>query len=82
MRLFLAVAVLVLALVAYTEAQDATFQEHVTKIGQQLTEAGKNFAERAHGVIEDIGNSEVVVSGRNWLSGVVDKMRERFANTQ
>uniref|UniRef100_A0A8C5ELV8 Apolipoprotein C-I-like n=1 Tax=Gouania willdenowi TaxID=441366 RepID=A0A8C5ELV8_GOUWI len=35
MRLYLAVAVLVLALVAYTEAQDATMEEKMTQFGDQ-----------------------------------------------
>uniref|UniRef100_A0AAX7TLH7 Uncharacterized protein n=1 Tax=Astatotilapia calliptera TaxID=8154 RepID=A0AAX7TLH7_ASTCA len=66
MRLYLAVAVLMLAFVAYTEAQDDTsFTDKFDRFGQKLTEIGQSLAEKTKNAFDDIHNSEFGTSTRN-----------------
>ncbi|KAF6716602.1 Apolipoprotein C-I [Oryzias melastigma] len=76
MKLYLAVAVLMLAFVAYTEAQeaDATY----TKIRDQLTEFGKTFAEKAKTTFDTIQTSEFAETTRNWFTSTFDKLKTKF----
>uniref|UniRef100_A0A671WK28 Apolipoprotein C-I-like n=1 Tax=Sparus aurata TaxID=8175 RepID=A0A671WK28_SPAAU len=64
MRLFLAVAVLMLAFIAYTEAQEETTEQTFAKFGEQMTEMGKDLAEKAKTTFENINNSEFAVTSR------------------
>ncbi|XP_014876012.1 apolipoprotein C-I [Poecilia latipinna] len=68
MRLYLAAAVLLLALVAYTEAQDDSLAEKFSNFGDQITEFGKNVAEKAKTHFDTIATSEFAENTRNWFS--------------
>ncbi|XP_008429390.1 apolipoprotein C-I [Poecilia reticulata] len=76
MRLYLAAAVLLLALVAYTEAQD-DFAERFSNFGDQLTEFGKNVAEKAKTHYDTISTSEFAVSTRNWFTEQFQKIKTK-----
>ncbi|XP_041649655.1 apolipoprotein C-I [Cheilinus undulatus] len=76
MRLFLAVAVLMLAFIAYTEAQEETFEEKMTNFGNQMTEFFRGVVERANAGIEDMKNSQAVTDARSWA----EKLSERLMN--
>ncbi|XP_028327058.1 apolipoprotein C-I [Gouania willdenowi] len=78
MRLYLAVAVLVLALVAYTEAQDATMEEKMTQFGDQVTQLGKDFAEKAKNTFENIHNSETAENIRKWFNEQMEKVKKNL----
>ncbi|XP_026040287.1 apolipoprotein C-I [Astatotilapia calliptera] len=79
MRLYLAVAVLMLAFVAYTEAQDDTsFTDKFDRFGQKLTEIGQSLAEKTKNAFDDIHNSEFGTSTRNWFSDAFEKMKAKF----
>ncbi|KAF7226887.1 apolipoprotein C-I [Nothobranchius furzeri] len=75
MKLYLAVAVLMLAFVAYTEAQDATgfadFQE-------KITDFGKTFAENAKTHFETIKNSEFAQNTQNWFTEQFQKLKDQL----
>ncbi|XP_036928817.1 apolipoprotein C-I isoform X3 [Acanthopagrus latus] len=77
MRLFLAVAVLMLAFIAYTEAQEETAEQKLAKFGKQMTEMGKNLAEKAKNTFENINNSEFAVTSRNWFTEQLEKLKTR-----
>uniref|UniRef100_UPI0037E96590 apolipoprotein C-I n=1 Tax=Semicossyphus pulcher TaxID=241346 RepID=UPI0037E96590 len=78
MRLFLAVAVLMLAFVAYTDAQDEdTIEQKFTKFGERVTEISKSLAERAKTAFTEAHNSEFAESTRNWFSQLVDRARTK-----
>uniref|UniRef100_A0A087XQE1 Apolipoprotein C-I n=1 Tax=Poecilia formosa TaxID=48698 RepID=A0A087XQE1_POEFO len=68
MRLYLAAAVLLLALVAYTdclsEAQDDSLAEKFSNFGDQITEFGKNVAEKAKTHFDTIATSEFAENTR------------------
>merc|ERR1711980_37832 len=78
MRLFLAVAVLMLAFVACTEAEEETVEQKLAKFGQRLTEMGETLAEKAKHTLEKIQNNEFTVMSRNWLKEKLDKMKTQF----
>ncbi|XP_030250215.1 apolipoprotein C-I [Sparus aurata] len=77
MRLFLAVAVLMLAFIAYTEAQEETTEQTFAKFGEQMTEMGKDLAEKAKTTFENINNSEFAVTSRNWFTQQLEKLKNR-----
>ncbi|KAL7394301.1 hypothetical protein ABVT39_023839 [Epinephelus coioides] len=58
MRLYLAIAVLMLALVAYTEAQEETFEQKFAKFTEQVTQVGQNLGERLKTGFDDIQTSD------------------------
>ncbi|XP_070823437.1 apolipoprotein C-I [Chaetodon trifascialis] len=80
MRLLLAVAVLVLAFVAYTEAQEDTVEGRITKFGHQVTEMGSNLLERGKEVLERARNSEVATASKQFFQSGWEKLRETWAD--
>ncbi|XP_040923806.1 apolipoprotein C-I [Betta splendens] len=76
MRLYLAVAVLMLAFVAYTEAQDQTV-EKMTRITDQLSEIGRNLADNARTTFEKIQNSPFAQNAKTWLDEQIDKLKQK-----
>ncbi|XP_075965749.1 apolipoprotein C-I [Anarhichas minor] len=83
MKLYLAVAVLMLAFVAYTEAQDQveepTIEQRFSNFGEQMAEAGKNLAEKAKTTFEDIQNSKFATDSRDWFQTQIDNLKAKLA---
>ncbi|KAJ4922761.1 hypothetical protein JOQ06_022748 [Pogonophryne albipinna] len=72
MRLYLVVAMLVLALAAFTQAQDA----EATVSG--ITEMGQSLADKAKATFEDIRNSDIVSSSQAWLEQQLEKVKQKI----
>ncbi|XP_027868060.1 apolipoprotein C-I [Xiphophorus couchianus] len=77
MRLYLAAAVLLLALVAYTEAQDDSLAERFSNFGDQITEFSKNVAEKAKTHFDTITTSEFAENTRNWFTEQFQKIKNK-----
>ncbi|XP_028437125.1 apolipoprotein C-I [Perca flavescens] len=73
MKLYLAVAVLMLAFVAYTEAQEETIEQKLAAFQDRLNEMGKTLAEKAKTTFEQVHTSELAVNAQNWF-------REQYEN--
>ncbi|XP_044063235.1 apolipoprotein C-I [Siniperca chuatsi] len=78
MRLYLALAVLMLAFVAYTEAQEETIEAKFTKFGEQMSEMTRTLADKAKVTFEQIHTSDFAVNTRNWLQEQVEKLKTKF----
>uniref|UniRef100_A0A3B4U3M2 Apolipoprotein C-I n=1 Tax=Seriola dumerili TaxID=41447 RepID=A0A3B4U3M2_SERDU len=78
MKLYLAVAVLVLAFVAYTEAQEDTIQQRFTKFGEEMSEMGRNLAEKAKTSFEGFQSSDIAVNSRNWFQEQLESLRAKL----
>ncbi|KAM4736701.1 apolipoprotein C-I [Anableps anableps] len=78
MRLYLAAAVLLLALVAYTEAQDDTIAEKFSNFGDQVTEFGKNVAEKAKTHFDNFRTSEFAENTSNWFREQFQKIKSKI----
>uniref|UniRef100_A0A3Q2QLB3 Apolipoprotein C-I-like n=1 Tax=Fundulus heteroclitus TaxID=8078 RepID=A0A3Q2QLB3_FUNHE len=78
MRLYLAAAVLLLAFVAYTEAQDDSITDKFSNFGDQITEFGKNVAEKAKTHFDTISNSEFAANTRNWFTEQIEKLKTKI----
>ncbi|KAK7886885.1 hypothetical protein WMY93_026506 [Mugilogobius chulae] len=78
MKLYLAIAVLVLAFVAYTEAQEVTMEERFSQLGQQMTEFGKTVADKARTAAEEFNNNEHVQKAKTWLQEKFEKFTSNF----
>merc|ERR1712189_41919 len=72
MRLYLAVAVLMLAFVAYTEAQEETIE--------QKSEVGKSLADRAKTTFDQIQTSEFASTTKSWFEEQVEKLNQASGN--
>ncbi|KAI3361197.1 hypothetical protein L3Q82_013397 [Scortum barcoo] len=79
MRLYLAVAVLMLAFVAYTEAQEETIEEKFNKFGEQVAAVGRDIAEKAKTGFESFQNSEFYTTSRNWFQEQMHKKELLFS---
>ncbi|CAN9513798.1 unnamed protein product [Ophioblennius macclurei] len=70
MRLFLAVAVLMLAFVAYTEAQGDAWET----VGQKFNEMGSNLAEKW----KELSQSDAANNMKGWVSETMDSFTKLF----
>merc|ERR1711915_96488 len=77
MRLYLAVAVLMLAFVAYTEAEE-TVEQKFAAFGKQMTEMSQTLAEKAKTTFDDISTSEFAVTTKNWFSEQFEMMKAKL----
>ncbi|XP_035018696.1 apolipoprotein C-I [Hippoglossus stenolepis] len=78
MRLFLAVAVLMLALVAYTEAQDDSIEDKFARFGERMSEIGQTVAEKAKTTFDNIHNSDAAVNARGWFEERFQQIKDTF----
>ncbi|XP_037532097.1 apolipoprotein C-I [Nematolebias whitei] len=79
MRLYLAAAVLMLAFVAYTEAQDAPQDDSFANFQDKMTEFGRGVADKARDTIETIKNSEFAQKTHNWFTDSFQKLKTKFS---
>ncbi|XP_033958910.1 apolipoprotein C-I [Pseudochaenichthys georgianus] len=92
MRLYLVVAMLVLALAAFTQAQDAeaaveapveaaveeTVEEKFAVFTNQMGEMGKKLADKAQTTFEGIRSSEFVASSQSWFEKQLEKFKQKI----
>lgn len=78
MRLYLAVAVLMLAFVAYTEAQEETIEQKFVKFGEQMSEVGKSLADRAKTTFDQIQTSEFASTTKSWFEEQIEKLKTKL----
>ncbi|XP_040020899.2 apolipoprotein C-I [Gasterosteus aculeatus] len=81
MKLYLAVAVLMLAFVAYTEAQDAeqTVEQRFNRFGEQVAEVSKGLAEKAKTTFEEISTSQFAEDTRNWFQTQFESLKSKLS---
>ncbi|CAF95503.1 unnamed protein product [Tetraodon nigroviridis] len=77
MRLFLATVVLFLAFVAYTEAQDRSIEDRFRDFQERVTAVGSSWVEKVKTAAEDLGNSDIVVTSKNWLQKTFEDIQRR-----
>nr|AAT45249.1 unknown [Sparus aurata] len=77
MRLFLAVAVLMLAFIAYTEAQEETMEQKFTQFGERVTQVGQDLAEKAKTAFDSIHNSEAMTKTRDWFAEQLEALKAK-----
>ncbi|XP_061920343.1 apolipoprotein C-I-like [Entelurus aequoreus] len=77
MRLYLALAVLLLALLAYTEAQDDTMQQKFSNVGDQITEFGQSIAEKTKKAFQTIQDSDFAVATRDFFRNGFEKLKKQ-----
>ncbi|KAG7474777.1 apolipoprotein C-I-like [Solea senegalensis] len=78
MRLYLAVAVLMLAFVAYTEAQDDTIEERFSAFTDRVAEMSRNLAEKAKANMQEFQSSEFATKAKNWITERVEAVKNSF----
>ncbi|XP_035862202.1 apolipoprotein C-I isoform X2 [Sander lucioperca] len=78
MRLYLAVAVLMLAFVAYTEAQEETIEQRFAVFQDQMAEMGKNLAEKAKTTFEQFQTSDLAVKSQNWFCEQYESLKAKM----
>ncbi|XP_068180572.1 apolipoprotein C-I [Antennarius striatus] len=78
MRLYLAVAVLMLAFVAYAAAEEEqTFMERLTNFRQRAVELGQNAYARSVESLQQLANSEFVTKSKSYIQNTMDTIVER-----
>merc|ERR1711970_1314775 len=77
MKLFLAVAVLLMAFAAHTGAQEEekTVEQRFAEIGAQVTEFSSTVAEKTKEAFEKIQTSETATVIRDWFSDTFTKVK-------
>ncbi|KAF3692149.1 hypothetical protein EXN66_Car007825 [Channa argus] len=74
MRLYLAVAMLMLAFVAYTEAQEDTIQDKFSQFGDKLTDLGRQVADHAKTAYDQFQNSKA----GQWFTDNINKLKAKI----
>ncbi|KAF1388184.1 hypothetical protein PFLUV_G00087570 [Perca fluviatilis] len=77
MKLYLAVAVLMLAFVAYTEAQEETIEQRFATFRDQMAEMSKNLAEKAKTTFEQFQTSDLAVNSQNWFREQYESLKAK-----
>ncbi|XP_078107957.1 apolipoprotein C-I [Sander vitreus] len=77
MRLYLAVAVLMLAFVAYTEAQEDTIEQKFVAFRDHMTEMSKSLAEKAKTTFEQFQTSDLAVQSKNWFQEQIESLKAK-----
>ncbi|XP_058272203.1 apolipoprotein C-I [Hemibagrus wyckioides] len=82
MKLYLAVATLMLVMIAHSEAtEEPTIEEHFANFQAKLQEFGTDLGEKTSKVLKDLDNSEFVTKTKNWLSVNLEKLKNKFDET-
>ncbi|MBU7443583.1 MULTISPECIES: hypothetical protein [Pseudomonadota] len=77
MRLYLAVAVLMLAFVAYTEAQEETIEQTFARWTEQAGDLGRGLGEKARTTFSDFFSGEQAANAKNWLNEQFEKIKTK-----
>ncbi|KAA8591729.1 apolipoprotein C-I [Etheostoma spectabile] len=77
MRLYLAVAVLMLAFVAYTEAQEETIEQKFAAFRNQMAEIGKSLTEKAKTTLDQIQTSDLAIKSKNWFQEQFESLKTK-----
>ncbi|KAM4600319.1 apolipoprotein C-I [Polymixia lowei] len=77
MKLYLAVAVLMLAFAALTDAEevDTTIQDRFTDFGTQISQGAQDIAEKTKQAFQDFHESEFVLNTKSWFERQFDKVK-------
>ncbi|KAM3613834.1 uncharacterized protein V6R79_005622 [Siganus canaliculatus] len=73
MKLYLAVAVLMLAFVAHTEAQEETIEQKFATFNSQMSEFTRNLAEKAKTAMQDINTKSA-----NWFQEQFQRAKDFY----
>ncbi|XP_007231203.2 apolipoprotein C-I [Astyanax mexicanus] len=82
MRLYLAIAALVLVLAAHAEAQEEpTIEQHFANFHTKVKEFGSDVAEKTMATIKEIEQSEFAAKTKNWFTEQFEKMKKHIDET-
>ncbi|XP_026852397.2 apolipoprotein C-I [Electrophorus electricus] len=87
MKLYLAVAALLLVLLAHTEAQEEptveepTVKEHFANIHTKLKEFGEDLSEKAISALKKLEESELASKTRSWITENIEKLKQKIDET-
>ncbi|MCJ8728919.1 hypothetical protein PDJAM_G00010020 [Pangasius djambal] len=79
MKLYLAVATLMLVLIAHSEAvEEPTIEQHFANFQAKLQEFGSDLTEKTTKVLKDFETSEFATNTKNWLNEQFEKVKQKF----
>ncbi|KAL7886665.1 hypothetical protein AOLI_G00043860 [Acnodon oligacanthus] len=79
MRLYLAVAALMLVLLAHAEAQEEpTIEQHFANFQTKVMELGKDLSEKATAAFKKLEESEFATKTTNWFNEQMSKIKDAF----
>ncbi|XP_046703799.1 apolipoprotein C-I [Silurus meridionalis] len=82
MKLYLAVATLMLVLLAHSEAvEEPTIEEHFANIQAKLKEFGEDLTDKTTTILKQIENHEITIKTKSWIDEQMEKVKQKFAET-
>ncbi|XP_027004558.1 apolipoprotein C-I [Tachysurus fulvidraco] len=79
MKLYLAVATLMLVLIAQSEAvEEPTIEEHFANIQAKFQEFGTSLSEKTSTVLKKLEDSEVLTKTKNWFVDSFEKVKNKL----
>ncbi|KAL7875076.1 hypothetical protein SRHO_G00060460 [Serrasalmus rhombeus] len=80
MRLYLAVAALMLVLLAHAEAQEEpTIEQHFATFQTKVMELGKDLSEKATAAFKKLEESEFATKTKSWFDEQMTKLKDTFS---
>ncbi|KAI5620546.1 apolipoprotein C-I isoform 2 precursor [Silurus asotus] len=82
MKLYLAVATLMLVLLAHSEAvEEPTIEQHFANIQAKLKEFGEDLSEKTTTILKQIENHEITIKTKSWIDEQLGNLKQRFAES-
>nr|AOR81864.1 apolipoprotein C-I-like protein [Ictalurus punctatus] len=79
MKLYLAVATLMLVLIAHSEAQEeSTIEQQFANFQARFKEFGDDVTEKTKNALKQIENSEIISKTKDWVTEQLEKVRQKF----
>ncbi|XP_060777220.1 apolipoprotein C-I isoform X2 [Neoarius graeffei] len=82
MKLYLAVAILMLVLIAHSEAvEEPTIEQHFANFHAKLKDLGEGLSEKASSVFEHFQNSDLATKTTSWFAEHFEKLKQGIHET-
>ncbi|KAK3551856.1 hypothetical protein QTP70_030229 [Hemibagrus guttatus] len=82
MKLYLAVATLMLVLIAHSEAaEEPTIEEQVANFHAKIQAFGTDLSDKATKALKELTDSELFTKTSNWFTDKFEKVKNKFDET-
>ncbi|KAM9488413.1 apolipoprotein C-I [Clarias gariepinus] len=82
MRLYLAIAALMLVLIAHSEAaEEPTIEQHFANFHEKIKELGENFGEKATNAWRQLESSDFFSKSSDWFTEQFQNIKQKLDDT-
>ncbi|XP_062847967.1 apolipoprotein C-I [Trichomycterus rosablanca] len=79
MKLYLALATLMLVLMAQCEAEEPSIEQHFANFQAKMKEFGSDLTEKTASALKQIEESELATKTKSWFTEQMEKLKQSFS---